>query len=266
MNEKPSRHFLARQRQYWDVLAANAPDDVLRSHWADANGGPVSLQMFTDIAAYLRTEFLSGRESGTVLELGCGNGLVLREVVKQLGDRWKVWGVDLSPDMLHHSVIPQHRLAVADAANVPAPDGIADLVYLHGVVQYFSGEQYLRQVVDECMRLTKPGGSICYLDMPISWLVDLMSTRVRLRHRLPLPRSVVKLLRRLRSHSQSWQFERIGGRAIRVPSFTGFYADPDFFQEYADRFDSISIQLQPYSSKPIEYRRFRFNAVLKGRR
>lgn len=261
-----SRKFLARQRQYWDVLAVNAPDDVLRSHWADSNGQPVSLQMFADIAAYLRSEFLSDRESGTVFELGCGNGLVLREMVKQLGPQWHVWGVDLSPDMMHHSLAPQHRLAVADAANVPARNCVADLVYLHGVTQYFSGETYLRQVLDECVRLTKPGGSICILDMPISWLADLMSARVTLRQRLRLPGPVVEFLRRIRSQARSWQFERIGGRLVRVPSFKGFYADPDIFQEYADRFDSVSIQLQPYPTKPINYRRFRFNAVLKGRR
>ncbi len=265
-NTPAQKQFLIRQRQYWDVLATSAKDDVLRSHWADAGGQPVPLRMFRDIAAFLRAEFLAGRSDGTVLEVGCGNGLVLRELVQQLGENWKVWGVDLSPDMLARSLAPRHRMAVADAANVPAADGLADLVFLHGVVQYFSDEQYLRNVINECIRLTKPGGGVCFLDMPISWLAELMSTRVTLRQRIRLPRPLLDLLRRARTRARSWQFERIGGQVLRVPAFKGFYADPDVFQEYADRFESISIQLQPYASKPVNYRRFRFNAVLKGRR
>lgn len=268
MNRQPKarlKQSLIRQQQYWDVLAVSANDDVLRSHWMDTAGRPVPLQMFRDIAAYLRAEFLSERSHGTVLEVGCGNGLVIRELVHQLGDSWKVWGVDLSPDMLGHSVVPRRTLAVSDAANVPMADRSVDLVFLHGVVQYFSDDQYLRTVLDECVRLAKPGGGVCLLDMPISWLADLMSTRVTLRQRIRLPRRLLELLRRFRSHAKSWQFERIGGRVIRVPAFKGFYADPDMFQDYRERFESISIQLQPYTSKPINYRRFRFNVVMKGR-
>lgn len=266
-NQTPAhKRFLMRQQQYWDVLATAASDEVLRSHWADANGQPLSLQMFKDIADYLRQEFLVGKDGGTVLELGCGNGLVLREMAEQLGDAWNVWGVDLSPDMLARSVARRHRLAVADAANVPAPDRFADLVYLHGVVQYFPGDQYLRLVLEECIRLTKPGGGVCMLDMPISWLADHMSTRVTLRQRIRLPRPIRNLLRRWQRYARSWQFEKIGNRVVRVPSFNGFYADPDLFQEYKQRFESISIQLQPYATKPIDYRRFRFNVVAKGRK
>jgi ubiquinone/menaquinone biosynthesis C-methylase UbiE len=77
-------------------------------------------------AAVLGLAALRGRE--TVADVGCGNGAYLAALAAR-GHAGPVLGMDLSVGMLGAARrrVPEARLAAADAAALPLPDGACDL-------------------------------------------------------------------------------------------------------------------------------------------
>lgn len=158
------------QKQYWDSLASQVPDSIACTHAVTAENLPMDGSVFTAVAKYLARKFLAGKAGGNILEIGCGNGLVLSELQKLLAlGAWNLSGADVSPEMIARTIIPSATLYCCDAKSIPAASAQFDLVYLHSVVQYFDNDEYMREVMTECMRLLKPGGDLCFLDVPLTW-------------------------------------------------------------------------------------------------
>lgn len=113
----------------------------------------------------------NGYKGQRVLDVGCGAGT---DLVRFARGGALVTGVDISP-----SAIALARrnfdlqgltadLREADGEHLPFPDGIFDLVFAHGVVQYTTNG---RALVQECRRVLKPGGSAIFqVYNRISWL------------------------------------------------------------------------------------------------
>ena len=119
-----------------------------------------------------------------VLEVGCGAGT---DLVRFARHGANVAGVDLAPSSIRLAVanftfekLPA-RLAVADGQALPFGDGLFDLVYAHGVVQYTTDD---RALVRECRRVLRPGGvAVFQVYNRISWLNALSRvTKVDLEH------------------------------------------------------------------------------------
>jgi ubiquinone/menaquinone biosynthesis C-methylase UbiE len=263
------RDILARQREYWNTLGQAIPDDVAANHWVTAEGRPLAGELFSEIAEFLANEFLAGKEAGSVLEVGCGNGLILKRLSDWAGDGWHFYGVDLSEAMLARTVAERATLYCTDATSIPCPDRSIDLVYLHSVVQYFETEEYLGRVIAECSRLLKLGGALCLMDVPIKWYMDLMSSdhwisRLKRGAKKAAPR-VAQAWSRL-APARARGYEKVGSQTLCVPLFQGLYVDPDYFQRYESAFEKISIEIQRFPSKHVSYRKFRFNIALRGKR
>ena len=92
------------------------------------------------------------------VDLGCGEGRMCREL-QHAGHT--VVGVDASPTMAEaaRTAEPPMQVLVADAAEVPLDDGVADLV-----VAFMSlmDVDDLDGVVAEAARLLEPGGRLCF--------------------------------------------------------------------------------------------------------
>jgi SAM-dependent methyltransferase len=113
----------------------------------------------------------NGYKGQRVLDVGCGAGT---DLVRFARGGALVTGVDISP-----SAIALARrnfdlqgltadLREADGEHLPFPDGIFDLVFAHGVVQYTTNG---RALVQECRRVLKPDGSAIFqVYNRISWL------------------------------------------------------------------------------------------------
>lgn len=95
-----------------------------------------------------------GLKGRTLLDLGCGRGVCLREA--RLRGAATLIGVDLEEAAcgLTEREVPGCRTVVADGSSVPLPDGSADVVWSHGVVEHMD-EDAVRQYLKEAVRLSR---------------------------------------------------------------------------------------------------------------
>ncbi len=107
-----------------------------------------------------------------LLEVGCGIGT---DLVRFARGGARVTGVDLAQtavglaeqNLSLHGVAAQ-ELRVANGEALPFDDGVFDVVYAHGVVQYTADPARL---IRECHRVLKPGGrGIFMVYNRVSWL------------------------------------------------------------------------------------------------
>ena len=167
--------FLTVQEKYWNTLGEKIESDIACAHHVKDDNTPMEVDVFQEIAAFIKDSGIKNLTSGRILEIGCGNGLILRELSKILGEKWMLSGSDISENLLRRTLAPQATMYCADARNTPAGANEYDLIYLHSVLQYFDNEEYLRDVITDCMRIIKPGGSLYFLDVPITWYREMMA-------------------------------------------------------------------------------------------
>lgn len=98
----------------------------------------------------------------TVCDLGCGNGYYTLELAQMVGEKGKVYGVDIQPEMLKmlgerakkagvKNIQPVHNTLLS----TKLPDVSCDLVLLVDVYHEFSHPQ---QMLDSIRKSLKPGG------------------------------------------------------------------------------------------------------------
>ena len=125
-------------------------------------------------------ENINIRESDTILDMGFGNGYLIRELSKQ--NPQKIYGIDISQDMLkttakknRHKIEQEKiQLFVADVHNMPLADASIDKAYTVNTVYFLED---VHQVLVEIQRILKPGGiffNVLYLK---EWLEKLSVTR-----------------------------------------------------------------------------------------
>ncbi len=103
----------------------------------------------------LETEILKNYVTGkTVLEAGCGTGLILKRVAAMAE---KAVGVDLSPGMLEKARERGLECSQADLSALPFPDASFDAVYSFKVLAHVPD---IKKAMQEMTRVTKPGGHL----------------------------------------------------------------------------------------------------------
>lgn len=89
---------------------------------------------------------------GSVLEAGCGTGLILERVRPYVK---RAWGVDLSHGMLQRARARGHTVLQANLLSIPLPDAMFDVVCSFKVLAHV---EPIREALAELGRLVKPGG------------------------------------------------------------------------------------------------------------
>ncbi len=118
----------------------------------------------------------SGIKPGmTVLDLGCGSGAFTTFVARAVGEKGKVYAVDIQPAMLrqleHKLARPENQdiknieLKPASAYHLPFEDGSLDLVYMVTVLPEVPDTG---KALREIKRVLKPGGILAVTE----WLPD----------------------------------------------------------------------------------------------
>jgi len=110
-----------------------------------------------------RLEFQFGSTKPTILDLGCGTGLV----GERLSIRAKIIiYTDISPVMISKAkqkVIPNSAFIIADAFSLPFPNSSFDMLVSRGVMLSHYGLPHLHDLLREIARVIRPGG-IAILD------------------------------------------------------------------------------------------------------
>jgi demethylmenaquinone methyltransferase/2-methoxy-6-polyprenyl-1,4-benzoquinol methylase len=141
------------------------------------------------------------REAGlrpgmTVLDIGTGTGLVAREAAALVGDPHLVIGVDPSPGMIGHAVVPAGLNIVAGSAEaIPAADAAADFLSMGYALRHISD---LRPAFAEFHRVLQPGGRLCILEITLpEGVLGRMFLKAYLRGVVPAIAALVSRDRRM---------------------------------------------------------------------
>jgi ubiquinone/menaquinone biosynthesis C-methylase UbiE len=128
-------------RTYYDTFAETYEDE--RHHGYHA------------LIDRLELDLLSGYARGArVLEVGCGTGLILREVARTAA---QATGIDLSPGMLAQARARGLDVHEAPATALPFPDGAFDMAYS---VKVLAHVEDIARALAEMARVVRPGGHV----------------------------------------------------------------------------------------------------------
>ncbi|MEM9603046.1 MAG: methyltransferase domain-containing protein [Pseudomonadota bacterium] len=102
----------------------------------------------------------------TVVDVGCGNGLLTEEIARAVGEQGRVVGVDPSDAMRAHAVDRcSHHTTVSIVAGsadaLPLDDQDADTVVAVQVLEYLTR---IESAVREAYRILRPGGRFVAVD------------------------------------------------------------------------------------------------------
>ena len=189
-----------------------------------------------------------------VLEIGCGMGLLLFRIAPHC---CHYFGMDLSQtaiDYIQQQLDHQPGLQVELAArSADALDGFAaeafDTVIINSVIQYFPSVDYLVSVLENAVKLVKPGGQIFIGDVRSLPLLEAFHTSVQL-HQAAAEWSIAQFRQRIQE---------------RMAQDGELVIDPAFFTALSQHLPQIShaqIQLKR-GDHDNEMTRFRYDVVLQ---
>lgn len=130
-----------------------------------------------DLTAFVSRQIsraLDMRAEQTLVDVGCGDGSLLRLVAREAGpfapqaltgvlptaEEVKRLQQELGADW------PQLRILQGLATSIPLPDGVADKVVLNGVLLLLGDEQEVLICLRELHRVCKPGGHVFLGEVP----------------------------------------------------------------------------------------------------
>ena len=106
----------------------------------------------------------------SILDVGCGDGWLLRRLLACGAARDRLSGVDLLPERIAagRGIEPDLDLRCADASALPYPDRSFDLVFQLTVFSSVLDERMRRTIAAEMVRVLKPDGAIISYDFRIA--------------------------------------------------------------------------------------------------
>ena len=113
--------------------------------------------------------FVNLKEGEVVLDLGCGAGLDLYFYAKSVGRNGKVYGLDISQDMIDKAKknissvgISNVEFICGSSDNIPFEDGFFDIVASNGIYNLSPDKE---KVMAEVYRVLKPGGRTVFCEI-----------------------------------------------------------------------------------------------------
>ncbi|MHB9858115.1 amino acid adenylation domain-containing protein [Streptomyces sp. YIM S03343] len=250
---------LDQWRDIWDTAYDEPDADVdpsfdIRGWTSSYTGEPIPAEEMRDWVDRTAERVLS-REPQSVLDVGCGTGLILHAVAPHCK---RYWGTDFSAVAL-----ARLRRAAADPDRFPGdvqlhecaadrldrlPDQQFDVVLLNSVVQYFPDEEYLARVIAGALPRLAPGGAVVVGDVRSLPLLEAFHASVELHKAAPdvSADALRKLVRRRAAEEEE------------------LVIDPRFFLALQARLPGIAgVRILPkHGGYDNELTRFRYDVIL----
>ncbi len=189
-------------------------------------------------AAYL--DLLGVTAGERVLDVGCGSGVVTRDIARRVGSAGRAVGVDPSP----HFLTVARELADAaglggrvefregNALSLPFPDGAFDVAVAVTVLSHTPGGE---SAVPEMARVVRPGGRVGVFDLDTDMTSVTHSDRA-LTRRIVAAASDATAVDGWLSRRLPLLFARAGLEDVRVRGFFPLETDPrGFYAGLAER-------------------------------
>lgn len=121
-------------------------------------------------------DFSGVGQGQAILDVGCGTGVVTRDLAQRVGSQGQVVGIDPSRCLIEEAVrrIEKNELKeriefqCADGAALPFPDGSFDLVVASAVFGHIPNGP---EVLAEMVRVARPAGTVVAFDHDIDMIV-----------------------------------------------------------------------------------------------
>lgn len=118
----------------------------------------------------------------TILDIGCGNGMLTAELARAVGPTGRIIGIDPSQDMQTAAKKRCRDYQYVEfvkgfANNLPLDDGIADKAVS---VQVFEYIEDVEGALDDAMRCVKPGGRLVISDLHFGSFIWFSDDRDRM--------------------------------------------------------------------------------------
>ena len=118
------------------------------------------------MADVLRAAGLISLAGLRILDLGCGRGGTLRQLLEYGAEPANLFGTDLLEEQLHYAsrLAPHIPVVCANAARLPFPDGAFELVIQFTVFTSVLSKQVKQAIAAEMRRLLVDGGKLLWYD------------------------------------------------------------------------------------------------------
>lgn len=142
----------------WDQQASSSSDlgkQVAR---------PSGLESLTSLVENIGANLDLDETVQSILDVGCGNALVLSQVAGATPD---VYGVDYSRSMIEKAkeLMPHARFSVGQAQPLEFDDDKFHRVLSYSIFHYFPDDEYCNAAISEFIRICRPGGVILVGDL-----------------------------------------------------------------------------------------------------
>lgn len=263
---------LEKVRKYWDIYSGSVSDNY-KDHWIDSNGNPLDNVLYKEIASYVSKYIKINNSEPTeirILEIGCGSGKIIKELKLMLPENTELVGIDFSSVQIEtaeknvkYNGVYFFVCDILDFEKTQkdfSQKGF-DIIFTHSVTQYFPGQEYFLSFLQSCHSQLKIGGSLLLIDVPIIWYLDYMRSTPAKSFLTPIKNLVKKLIGyKPKQIEVVSAIEVVDGKAIEVPTFKGFWLDPETASTYAKtKFEDFKMEIQSFEFKPVDYKKFRPN-------
>ncbi len=119
-----------------------------------------------EMAALFRAEGLTTLTGLRILDVGCGRGDALRQLLEYGADPELLTGIDLLDENIQKAgrLSPHLRVICGSASRLPFPDSSFDLVLQFTLFTSILNDEVKRAIAAEMVRVLAPGGRILWYD------------------------------------------------------------------------------------------------------
>ncbi len=198
-------------------------------------------------------ERLDLKKEDSLLEVGCGSGLLLERLKNKVSF---CAGVDISEEMLKHIKDENIELRVAEASKLPFEDEKFSKVFCHSVFHYFPDIEYAKQSINEMLRVCKQDGTILISDVLNGYLDD-----IRLKEEASNTGLYFRIVRQFKNVLRPLYYQLKRKPIIEIKPLS---IEPTFFKKYFKNTNhKVFPLLETVESKPAQFLIFRYDILIQ---